>query len=1592
MDRTPMTDYPVFQEDNIDLLLWASEWFLLQGSLLLVKKCPRRVEETKGAFYIKTMDVGSLIKETGRTTEELDLVLAELMRAAKCAQKTRAWKQLENVAGSVWNILNFGLPSPGSLINSASWKYLVSISEDCLSLLESQRNTDTAETSYKGVSFEILPEETAGEVAWFLTRPEIKINLYANIIGFAIQCLLVTEKWEYLQYLCFRMNSATQQHFAGTVLPFKIYAERALYERAQQARILRERDLETRKEQYEIWKNTTKKRKSRQAMITGEVPKEQLEFESDCLEIQNSIEAKQAKEKELLRRIKESETDLDDIKKGASNAEESLIQSRKLLEQYGKEARKLQLEPVGAALKVKKRAQQVFANMVLSNYRKTIELLRKRQEKWLLTQALNELGDLCFSEGNLEEAESSWSDSIDTVFQSLYLLQNFRKVFNLGDDNNWRTQDNLAEKYTLKGCFLAGIVCYKLARLVYESKSLRNHRNCLIMGKLLLSSVFRLSMPHPENPIGMSLYRMRELTPYVNLYDISMEIPLSDLALAAEYFAMNIIDRGLWADALPVLTLLEFLGAEYLWNASLTIKSRLWKAVALAHIGYLDHAYCLLQKVTALKDIPKPGTRRHMFRDKDHHFFKAKSRYNQAQAPEFQANSEIIQALLKLDIPAGLVAESSLFTYNLAVYTKILILHYLTRTENIDNLNSENLRNAVQPELERILRGLLKNLSFEDELARIKSGFEDEGSIEEYLKARVGTIDIGEVPLRDTILANIIRNEESISDSDAKIRRLELMMRVRLLLSYIKQAQGDLSFAVKIVKQALINFTGFAEGRLNPELSVEQFFNPPEKVEEVKKEAPAKKGAKDTTVTVQDVNKEQKLKELYEFLTRWEYRNTLGMYAWLKVKFRLCELLYLQYRYSECLGYILSLRSEAKKVQEDYFERLSYEIEGYILVRQGKIDGAIESLEKVRVLGDSLSFADPELAISLANYAKFLYDRGHFAAALENITVARAKIREFLDKNGFANKIIDINRDISNKPVLLLRVKEESKAIDPKDKRSKTPDKGEKPVIKEELISATLEAETNTGAIPVNLYINYLEVMVKIELQYSESLLQEDLNFEKINDIISNLAETEEISSKTLHISSVLVESIQFLKAKSFRLKFIKCLSDFQEHYKLKGQEKRKYRKLAEKYPDYSLASGKTLLHMPNFSHRLTEEWLPLLDKSKEALEKTIVLATKESILFSPHQIFLELYQVLLLQREYRPRVGYKYLSNPGGDPSRGEVPYEELLKQESAKLHKLTKEMIKALQLSIDLFNTRENIKHQFSQFSTAPITDINKIPRIFVQEILETDYLQKKKYASGLFEEAKNKKTAATGLDVVTYLLKHYSDLNSLSFGREWRESRLLKLHRVLALVCAPYAAKCKFAWDLVVQPSPTEELVPSGSVICFWEKKRASNGQVMQYLNYLAAPMDAEHVVMRELQDEDGPAIEYSKKDLYFFGEVRVEEFKLAGLAQTLKDLKDKVKKSAGFSKDKCERDYRKYAEELKHALFEIACIFSPDLAAKNVDSAMMKIDSVNRAIAMLLPTITEEKVGFIASMLWVGGCMFKEPNISALLRYFHSLRYQ
>lgn len=90
----------------------------------------------------------------------------------------------------------------------------------------------------------------------------------------------------------------------------------------------------------------------------------------------------------------ESEQILENIKRDSNTAYESLKQCRRLLAKYPIETRQLQEEEAkkGAdsyEVKAKRKAHKVFTSMIFSNFKKTVELLRKRQDNRVLIQALH---------------------------------------------------------------------------------------------------------------------------------------------------------------------------------------------------------------------------------------------------------------------------------------------------------------------------------------------------------------------------------------------------------------------------------------------------------------------------------------------------------------------------------------------------------------------------------------------------------------------------------------------------------------------------------------------------------------------------------------------------------------------------------------------------------------------------------------------------------------------------------------------------------------------------------------------------------------------------------------------------------------------------------------------------------------------------------------------------------------------------------------------------------------------------------------------------------------------------------------------------
>lgn len=223
-------------------------------------------------------------------------------------------------------------------------------------------------------------------------------------------------KWESMVDISNRLNNATDNTFASQLLPFIIFAQTTLYKSAEERTIDKRRSLETRIQQFENWKLTNKKKRSRQAMITGEIPAEEQEFINDKSILEKEIFRLEVIENVLLSDRDASNKLLENIKRDANNCDEALKACRKLYFQFGIETAQLHADELKKGcldeeeaenhqIKSQRKSYKVFTNMVVQSYKKCIDLLRKRSENFLLIQALHELGNLHYAEGNLGEAE-----------------------------------------------------------------------------------------------------------------------------------------------------------------------------------------------------------------------------------------------------------------------------------------------------------------------------------------------------------------------------------------------------------------------------------------------------------------------------------------------------------------------------------------------------------------------------------------------------------------------------------------------------------------------------------------------------------------------------------------------------------------------------------------------------------------------------------------------------------------------------------------------------------------------------------------------------------------------------------------------------------------------------------------------------------------------------------------------------------------------------------------------------------------------------------------------------------------------------------
>jgi hypothetical protein len=112
----------------------------------------------------------------------------------------------------------------------------------------------------------------------------------------------------------------------------------------------------------------------------------------------------------------------------------------------------------------------------------------------------------------------------------------------------------------------------------------------VLFAQQLLTSVFDLSLPHPKHPRSFAVYRANELTPNLDVYEVSRMIPLSSLAQSLLYVITNCIDKERYMEVLAPACFLEYLCCEYIQHPEMALKARLYRGIALASVGWVSLA------------------------------------------------------------------------------------------------------------------------------------------------------------------------------------------------------------------------------------------------------------------------------------------------------------------------------------------------------------------------------------------------------------------------------------------------------------------------------------------------------------------------------------------------------------------------------------------------------------------------------------------------------------------------------------------------------------------------------------------------------------------------------------------------------------------------------------------------------------------------------------------------------------------------------------------------------------------------------------------------------------------------------------------
>jgi len=447
---------------------------------------------------------------------------------------------------------------------------------------------------------------------WFEKMPSLDVPSVAQLVTFSVLCLYHMRRWSNIIVLCRGFNDATCSVYATTFLPLMIGAQREISNLSKRAVENTQRYLAESKSTFEADQKRLPRKLLRQLALQGELSEPEKLYRKRAGYYEAFHKRQQKTHGAWGSLLKALEDCSGLISRAVPAAAEQLRKSRLLLAEFlcEREEFSLQLQRgqvLGAEKESKERALRLAASALVSSYRKAVELLRKRQMNQLVVQALHELGNLLWLEGDAPGAREAWSDAVDTVFQFPYAIKNWSKCV---EASLTPPQDPARVEILL----LTVVLLAKHARLT-KPKDMMAHLNATLFASSILEAILTNALPNPprREQYAPNKHRLREI--FFGLRETRMILPASSVyggvdgsnfLQALSFFQKTLVVMDYQpVRALPMCSLYTYVATDICRNVALSIKGRLLMVQSLIRCRSLTEAWLGLYAISQNHDPPR---------------------------------------------------------------------------------------------------------------------------------------------------------------------------------------------------------------------------------------------------------------------------------------------------------------------------------------------------------------------------------------------------------------------------------------------------------------------------------------------------------------------------------------------------------------------------------------------------------------------------------------------------------------------------------------------------------------------------------------------------------------------------------------------------------------------------------------------------------------------------------------------------------------------------------------------------------------------------------------------------------------------------